>query len=281
MMSTPLYISDLDGTLLCPDARLSEFSRDGLNRLIANGLHFTVATARSVVSISQLLPDLRLELPVINLNGALVSDLESGRHLAVQALPTEVAAQVLARIEEVGLQPFVSTCGEERDALYYTSVQNPGMQWYLDDRQRAGDRRLTLTNDLHRAMNDSVLCFTVIAQQPALLSELHTDLDSSYPGLLQMYTFANSYSNVDDTWLTISDARATKAQGIRLLLDMGDYRTDELTVFGDSDNDLEMFRIAPRAIATANATPQILALATETIGPNSEDSVVRYLQTRH
>ena len=280
-MSTPLYISDLDGTLLCPDARLSEFSRDGLNHLIANGLHFTVATARSVVSISQLLPDLRLELPVINLNGALVSDLKSGHHLAVQALPTDVAAQVLTRIEEAGLQPFISTCDEERDALYYNGVQNSGMQWYLDDRQHAGDGRLTFTNDLHRAMNDSVLCFTVIAQQPALLSELRTDLDSSYPGLLQMYTFANSYSNLDDTWLTISDARATKAQGIRLLLDMGDYRTDELTVFGDSDNDLEMFRIAPRAIATANATPQILALATERIGPNSEDSVVRYLQTRH
>ena len=125
MMSTPLYISDLDGTLLCPDARLSEFSRDGLNRLIANGLHFTVATARSIVSISQLLPDLRLELPVINLNGALVSNLKSGRHLAVQALPNDVAAQVLERSEDAGLQPFVSTCNEERDALYYNRCAKP------------------------------------------------------------------------------------------------------------------------------------------------------------
>ena len=140
-MSTPLYISDLDGTLLCPDARLSKFSRDGLNRLIANGLHFTVATARSVVSISQLLPDLRLELPVINLNGALVSDLKSGRHLAVQALPTDVAAQVLARIEQAGLQPFVSTCDKERDALYYTGVQNPVFSgtWTTGNTPATGD----------------------------------------------------------------------------------------------------------------------------------------------
>ena len=45
----------------------------------------------------------------------------------------------------------------------------------------------------------------------------------------------------------------------------------------DSDNDAEMFRLAPHAIATANATNEIHALATDTIGPNSEDSVVRYL----
>jgi hydroxymethylpyrimidine pyrophosphatase-like HAD family hydrolase len=38
-----------------------------------------------------------------------------------------------------------------------------------------------------------------------------------------------------------------------------------------------MFRLAPHAIATANATKEIHTLATETIGPNSEDSVVSYL----
>ena len=84
-------------------------------------------------------------------------------------------------------------------------------------------------------------------------------------------------SETDDLWLTIADARATKDRGIRLLLERGGFRVDDMTVFGDSDNDVEMFQLAPRAIATANATEEIRTLATETIGPNSEDSVVRYL----
>ena len=46
-----LYISDLDGTLLTNDARLSEFSRAVLRELIADGLSFSVASARSVVSM--------------------------------------------------------------------------------------------------------------------------------------------------------------------------------------------------------------------------------------
>ena len=59
-MSSALSISALDGTLLRPDGTLSPASRDGLNRLIADGLHFTVATARRVASIRPLLAGLAL-----------------------------------------------------------------------------------------------------------------------------------------------------------------------------------------------------------------------------
>ena len=94
-MSSALYISDLDGTLLRPDGTLSPASRDGLNRLIADGLHFTVATARSVASIRHLLAGLDLHLPVVNLNGELLSDVSSGRHQYVQTIPPEIAAATL------------------------------------------------------------------------------------------------------------------------------------------------------------------------------------------
>ena len=48
-------------------------------------------------------------------------------------------------------------------------------------------------------------------------------------------------------------------------------------MFGDHNNDIEMFQEADRAIAVANATDELKALATQVIGPNDEDSVVRYL----
>jgi len=75
-----LYISDLDGTLLNNKPELSLFSRERLQALIADGLHFTVASARSVNSIRSLLGELKLTLPVISFNGAYISDLASGEH---------------------------------------------------------------------------------------------------------------------------------------------------------------------------------------------------------
>lgn len=45
-----LFISDLDGTLLNGNAEVTEFTRNTLNRLIAKGLNFTAATARTLAS---------------------------------------------------------------------------------------------------------------------------------------------------------------------------------------------------------------------------------------
>ena len=279
-MSSALYISDLDGTLLRPDGTLSPASRDGLNRLIADGLHFTVATARSIASIRHLLAGLDLRLPVVNLNGALLSDVSSGRHQYVQAIPPEIAAVVYEQTRAMGPYPFISTCGPRGDALYYSRVENAGMQWLVDDRLDAGDERLQQIEDLRAALCEQVLAFTIIVHQPALLQTLQATLEERCPGRLQMYIFPNGYSQSGDTWLTICHARATKDRAIRKLLTWGNYRVEDLTVFGDGDNDIGMFELAPRAIATANATKRLRNLATDVIGPNSEDGVVRYLSAQ-
>lgn len=72
--------------LLRIDGSLSPYNLRTLNRLIHEGMRFTVASASGCGPI-RIAPDcLRLTLPVINQNGAFVSDLASGRHLAIHAL---------------------------------------------------------------------------------------------------------------------------------------------------------------------------------------------------
>ena len=70
VMTEILYVSDLDGTLLQEDATVSPTSRRILSSLLAEGLPLTVASARSVVSMQQMLAGIGLKLPVIEFNGA-------------------------------------------------------------------------------------------------------------------------------------------------------------------------------------------------------------------
>ncbi|WP_414640647.1 HAD family hydrolase [Amnibacterium sp.] len=59
-----LYISDLDGTPLTSEGRLSASSMATINALIRNrGLLFTYATARSFLSAKKLTVGLLLRLP--------------------------------------------------------------------------------------------------------------------------------------------------------------------------------------------------------------------------
>ena len=45
-----LYVSDLDGTLLNSDTKLSDKTKKIINQLVKNGMNFTFATARSITS---------------------------------------------------------------------------------------------------------------------------------------------------------------------------------------------------------------------------------------
>lgn len=55
---------------------------------------------------------------------------------------------------------------------------------------------------------------------------------------------------------------------------------EKLTVFGDNLNDLPMFDIADTAVAVANAHDAVCEAADIRIGPNTDDSVARYILTK-
>ena len=67
-----LYVTDLDGTLLNSKERLSEYTIQTLNELIANGLCFSYATARSLSSASIVTNGLTKNMPVIVYNGTFI-----------------------------------------------------------------------------------------------------------------------------------------------------------------------------------------------------------------
>lgn len=79
-------------------------------------------------------------------------------------------------------------------------------------------------------------------------------------------------------WLTVHDHRATKDQAIRILLEEWGLDGSELVVFGDSSNDIKMFQVADHAIAVANATDELKRYATQVIGSNNEDSVIKFIR---
>ena len=79
----------------------------------------------------------------------------------------------------------------------------------------------------------------------------------------------------DEYWLEIAPQNSTKAKSILKLKE--EYGFDKLVVFGDSVNDIPMFKIADEAYAVANAVDELKALATGIIGSNEEDAVAVYL----
>lgn len=91
-----LYITDLDGTLFRDDATLSEYARQTLADLLHAGVTFSIASARSIVSMKQIMGDLPLRLPVVAFNGAYVTDYHTGKHLVTHDFAPGIKADLLA-----------------------------------------------------------------------------------------------------------------------------------------------------------------------------------------
>ncbi|MDX1562445.1 MAG: HAD family hydrolase [Gammaproteobacteria bacterium] len=277
--TSTLYISDLDGTLLKPDASLPPTSRALLNELISEGLTFSVASARSVVSIQNVLQGLRLKLPVIEFNGAFASDLETGRHEFVNAIDSEIAADVFAMIRDAGRLPLVSSFDGTSDWVSHGRASNEGEHYYLTERRSKQDPRLREMRTPSRVLGEQVVCLTVIGE-PEPLQTLEIAIRERHANLVEIHLFENSYSP-GWYWLTIHDHRATKDQAVKRLMNTYGLEGHELVAFGDQINDIKLFQIATHAIAVANAVDPLKAHATEIIGSNEEDSVVEFIVDHH
>lgn len=270
-----IFVSDLDGTLLRSDGTLSDYSRDKLRKLLEAGMQFTVASARAWGEILPVLGDLPLMLPVIAINGAYLTDYKTGKHLVINNLSNAFANMIYQHILEHELLPFIVTHNGIEDCLYWQELKNEQMQWYHDILHVHKDKRIRRTEDLKLALAEKVIAFAVMGPQEHVtsLSEL---LGGTYPGLLENFLFENPYSP-GHWWLTIHDQKACKSKAIKTLVEMTGHDLENLTVFGDHINDIKMFQLAGRAIAVADAEPEVRNHADEVIGSNDDDAVVKYI----
>jgi Cof subfamily protein (haloacid dehalogenase superfamily) len=270
-----LFVSDLDGTLLNSNGKLSDFSRDNLKRLLEAGLNFTVASARAINEIKPVLGDIPIKLPVIAINGAYLSDYSTGRHLIINSLEKSIAEAIFDIIRKANLWPFVCTFNGTDDRLYYQTLSHPAMHWYRQAILALNDQRLRETVNLAGVFNETVISLAVMGDKEPV-GQVAQTLDEQFPGRLENFYFENPYSP-GFWWLTIHDKKACKSIALRELLNMTGFKREQLTVFGDHINDIRMFELAGRAVAVENADERTKAAADEIIGTNDDDSIVKYL----
>ena len=265
-----LYVSDLDGTLLGPDARIPDEALERLNALLDAGLPFTVATARSWTSAKPLLKGLRLRLPMVGYNGAFIVDPVTGRDVERCVLERAQMERVMAAYLKHGIAPMVFALVEgEQKVSWVRGLETSGIRRYKESRK--GDPRLNPVETTEELYRGDVFYFSPLGTKEELESAVEDLAALDFAHL----TFAADTYDPEEYWLETARADATKAQGVdRLRRITGKQR---IVCFGDNLNDLPMFAVADEAYAVANAKDEVKAAATGVIGSNVQMGVVRFL----
>lgn len=267
-----LYVSDLDGTLMRNDGKVSSFTADTINRLVSQGLAFTYATARSIESARTVTDGLKLKLPVVTRNGAVLADNSDGRSIRKNLFTEEDVVFLKKSFTGMGRYGFVSTFeGDTMKRICMDCGHSEGLQGYLD--YYRDDPNLIVAKDLDSMFRGAPCYVTLIGDKEEI--EPYSELIRNEHEL--EYIFQKDIYR-DEYWLDITAKGCTKAKTLtRLKEDLG---FDKLVIFGDSLNDISMFKIADESYAVANAVDDLKALATAVIGSNEEDSVARFLEKR-
>jgi len=269
MEEKTLYVSDLDGTLMHKDLKISDFSVKTINALVGKGVAFTYATARSISSAGTITKDLKLKLPVITRNGAVLADNNTGK-IIEKALFTEKEVEMLKEmLPELPKTGFVSCYfGDDMKKVFAGSLHTAELQGYLD--YYKDDPSVVTVSDLSEMFMGNPGYVTIIGDKDEIEPlYIRTREYNGWECLFQKDIYRDEY------WLEIAPRNSTKAKSILKLKE--EYGFDKLVVFGDSVNDIPMFKIADEAYAVSNAVDELKALATDIIGSNEEDAVAVYL----
>ena len=268
-----LFVSDLDGTLLGDAPRIPDEAADMLRAMIAEGLPFTVATARSWASTGKIVEGLGLRLPAVIYNGAHIVDPQTGMLLHSCTLGSEQAGKIWRLFRDAGVCVRIESMIEGRCRVsWLEQMEDEGLRLYVAPRQ--GDARFRPVRDEERLLDGEPFQFAAMGRKQALqpVFEALQAMEGLYAALI-----ADSY-DPEWYWITCCRADATKARGVERLRELTGRR--HIVCFGDNYNDLPMFDVADESYAVANAAPEVREATSGVIGSNLELGVARYLMER-
>lgn len=104
-ISKVVLVSDMDGTLLNSQKKITDTDRHAIEKFISLGGKFTIATGRTIQSFEQYRSLLELKMPLIMYNGAAIYDYITEKILYTHPLPSEckeITADILKAMPTVG-----------------------------------------------------------------------------------------------------------------------------------------------------------------------------------
>lgn len=269
-----LFVSDLDGTLLGDDSKISRASVGMLNEAIAEGALFSVATARTPSTVSLLLRDVNATLPFIVMTGSAMWDKATQSYSDVIHISSSDAEKVMDRFRLRSLPVFIYTLADRVINIYHYGPLSETEKEFIAQRDDSSFKIFHIpeggTSILPDPLENVVLFY---AMQPSRQSGAAYDDILGIEGCNPIY-YHDMYGP-DLGILEVFSSRASKAFALRRL--QRQTGAKRVVVFGDNINDLPMMREADLAVAVENAVAEVKEAADIIIGPNTSDSVARFI----
>lgn len=256
-----LVVSDVDGTLVDPDKRLTPATIAAVRRLRAAGIRFTIISARPRSGLLPIIETLKLVEPCGAFNGGTVFRLD-GTILRQHRVDPAVLHAVEAVIGDAPVDRWVFA----DDRWHVINARGAHMR----SERIATNQEPTVVADM-APLYDRTDKLTLVSDHSGILADI---LARAAP-LLSRATIALS----QPYYLDITALLANKGDGIADLAAAADVPLSQVLAIGDQANDLPMFDRAGTSVAMGQAPARVREAATSITAGNDSDGVAAMIST--
>lgn len=208
-----LFIAALDEVLLDQEEKMTPYSQFELNRMLNEGAQFTLVTMRPPAALIPVLQGVRIQLPVIVMDGAVLYDVKQNRVIKKYAMSLEETYKLLDFCHEKGFHCFANVIVEDSVMIYYDTFQN-SVEQAIYNTLRVSPYR-NYVKGTHQLLGDPV--YLMLIDQCERIEELYKALEAA--GYAQDYKILK-YASTDYPgymYIKIYHRLATRANMVKAL----------------------------------------------------------------
>lgn len=277
-----LFVTDLDGTLLNSDHKLSEYSMNAIKTAMDKGIPVCIATGRSYNDILEIISELDVKPYIISSNGASVYNTDGEKMYSI-SIPKDQVREIITYLKAQNLEFEVAD--DE-----YTYITQKGLDILHQELEDVGSvdtkKREELEQDVlglvlsqgnlkvvpdMEVLLDSIESANSVSSISAYLNKIHKAMER-FTMDKRILTFSSWKYNFEMTSSDTSKGIALKHLCEHLRIDLSD-----VAVIGDNYNDLSMIKIAGIKGAMGNAVDNIKSMADFQAPTNDEDGAAKFL----
>ncbi len=258
-----LIASDIDGTLIRSDFKISEYTQDIIKSAMEKQVNFILATGRIFGSARIYARQLGLNTPIITCNGGVIKDVKTGEKLYSKPIDKELCKDIF-RILDEGHRYF-----------HFYGENNFYTERLIFDSQRISQWNMSLPKNDRIPIFEVEDPYSIPDKDPIYKILFHaTDPEerlfykeffSEMPGITLSSSWKNNFEICGE-----NVNKGTAVEGYAKSLGITE---EEVIAFGDNDNDIEMIKYAGLGVAVANSTKGLLEVADYISESNNDDGV--------
>ncbi len=208
-----LFISGLGHTLFDDSEQMTAYSKAELNRMLDDGIHFTISTVRTPAMVADMMRDIRLKLPIIAMDGAVLYDIGNKEYKKVYVISREMSAKIYQFFSSRNIHCFVNVIIDDTLVIYYDADMNPVQKALVEKLRRSPYR-----NFVRRPMpeNEDVVYFMAYEEKKNIKELYNAFIQKGFDSYLKII-FYDSIETPGYAYLKIYNKNASKNNMIEYL----------------------------------------------------------------